>query len=93
MYQLNPHDPQKTIDILIEICNNFDLYYGDDLYLKNNNTGKLLVKKWKNYYKQFETKKYGIMTWIADEHIDTKFYRWNKLQKISQCYYEVVSVR
>jgi len=52
-----------------------------------------LLKKWKDHYKQFETKKYGIMTWIADEHIDTKFYRWNKLQKISRCYYEVVSVR
>ena len=52
-----------------------------------------LLKKWQNYYKQFETKKYGIMTWIADEHIDTKFYRWNKLQKISRCYYEEVSVR
>lgn len=56
MYQLNPHDPQKTIDILIEICNNFDLYYGDDLYLKNNNTGKLLVKKWKNYLIPFSYK-------------------------------------
>lgn len=52
-----------------------------------------LLKKWQNYYKQFETKKYGIMTWIADEHIDTKFYRWNRLQNISRCYYEVVSVR
>jgi hypothetical protein len=52
-----------------------------------------LLKKWKEHYKQFETKKYGIMTWIADEHIETKFYRWNKLQKISRCYYEVVSVR
>ena len=52
-----------------------------------------LLKKWQNYYKQFETKKYGIMTWIADEHIDTKFYRWNRLQNINRCYYEVVSVR
>jgi hypothetical protein len=52
-----------------------------------------LLKKWQTHYKQFETKKYGIMTWIADEHIDTKFYRWNKLQKISRCYYEEVSVR
>jgi hypothetical protein len=52
-----------------------------------------MLKKWQDYYKQFETKKYGIMTWIADEHIDTKFYRWNKLKKISRCYYEVVLVR
>jgi hypothetical protein len=52
-----------------------------------------LLKKWKNYYKQFETQKYGIMTWIADEHIETKFYRWNKLKKITKCCYKEISVR
>lgn len=52
-----------------------------------------LLKKWKEHYKQFETTKFGCMTWIADEHVETKFYRWNRLQKISRCYYEVVSVR
>lgn len=52
-----------------------------------------MLKKWKDYYRKFETKKYGKMTWITDEHINTKFYRWNKLQKIIRCYYEVVSVR
>jgi hypothetical protein len=52
-----------------------------------------ILKKWQNYYKQFETKKYGIMTWIADEHIDKKFYRWNQLNKISRCCYVEVSVR
>jgi len=38
-----------------------------------------LLKKWQDHYEQFETKKYGIMMWLADEHID-KFSRWNKLQ-------------
>jgi len=51
-----------------------------------------MLKKWQDYYKQFETKKYGIMMWIADEHID-KFSRWNRLQKMNRCYYEVVSAR
>jgi hypothetical protein len=51
-----------------------------------------MLKKWKDYYKQFETKNYSFMTWLADEHFD-KFNRWNKLQRISRCYYEVVSVR
>jgi len=51
-----------------------------------------MLKKWKDYYKKFETEKYGVMTWLADEHFD-KFNRWNKLQNISRCYYEVVSVR
>jgi hypothetical protein len=52
-----------------------------------------MLKKWKDYYKQFETQKYGIITWIADEHINTKFERWNKLNKISKCCYVVVLVR
>ena len=52
-----------------------------------------MLKKWKDYYKQFETKKYGIMTWVSDEHIDTKFYRWNQLNKISGCSWSEVSVR
>lgn len=52
-----------------------------------------MLKKWQDYYKQFETRKYGIMTWIADEHIDTKFCRWNQLNKISKCCYVEVSVR
>ena len=51
-----------------------------------------LLKKWKNYYKQYETKEYG-MSWLAQEHIEKHFMRWNRLQKISRCYYEVVSVR
>ena len=52
-----------------------------------------MLKKWKDYYKQFETKKYGIMTWLDDEHIDTKFQRWNQISKISRCYWVEVSVR
>jgi hypothetical protein len=52
-----------------------------------------MLKKWQDYYKQFETRKYGIMTWIADEHIDTKFYRWNELSRINSCYWVEVSVR
>jgi len=52
-----------------------------------------ILKKWKAYYKQFETQKYGIMTWISDEHIHTKFERWNKLSNISGCYWVEVSVR
>jgi len=53
-----------------------------------------MLKKWKDYYKQFETKKYyTTMTWIADEYIKTKFNRWYKLQGIDRCYYEEVLFR
>lgn len=79
----------------------YDDYYSAVIFVTNNKKTATkyctkfnkTLKNWKDYYKKFETKKYGIMTWIGDEHVDTKFNRWNKLQKISRCYYEVVSVR
>jgi hypothetical protein len=52
-----------------------------------------ILKKWQDYYKQFETKKYGTITWIADEHIEKKFSRWNQLNAISRCCYVEVAVR
>jgi hypothetical protein len=52
-----------------------------------------ILKKWKDYYKQFETQKYAITNWIADEHINNKFERWNKLSRINRCYWVEVSVR
>jgi hypothetical protein len=51
-----------------------------------------MLKKWKDYYKQFETDKFG-MKLIADEHAEKYFDRWNSLQNITKCYYEEVSFR
>jgi hypothetical protein len=51
------------------------------------------LKKWKEYHKQFETKKYGIITWLADQHVEKHFDRWNSLRNITKCYYEEVSLR
>ena len=56
MFQIKPTDPQNTIDILIELCNNFNLLYGDDLYLKSLKEGKLQIKKWRNYIIPFSYK-------------------------------------
>lgn len=56
MFQIPPTDPQNTIDILIELCNNFNLLYGDDLYLKDLKEGKLQIKKWRNYIIPFSYK-------------------------------------
>lgn len=56
MFQIPPTDPQNTIDILIELCNNFNLLYGDDLYLKSLKEGKLQIKKWRNYIIPFSYK-------------------------------------
>lgn len=51
-----------------------------------------ILKKWKTYYSQFEIDKFGIK-WIADEHVEKHFYRWDRLQKITNCYHQEVSFR
>lgn len=51
-----------------------------------------LLKKWTQYYEQFETTKYG-MKWIADEYIEKHFERWHQLRNISKCYYREVDYR
>lgn len=51
-----------------------------------------MLKKWKDYYKQFETDDLGI-TWIADEHADKHFMRWNSLQNVTKCYLDEIECR
>lgn len=51
-----------------------------------------ILKKWKKYYKQFETVKCGIQ-WISDEYVQKHYDRWNKLRNITRCYYEEVEFR
>ena len=50
------------------------------------------LKKWNDYYKQFETDQFGTK-WIADEHVEKHFDRWYSLRNITKCYYEEVSFR
>ena len=51
-----------------------------------------ILKKWKDYYKQFEGNDMGFV-WIKDEHVEQHFYRWNRLRYITKCYYEEIEVR
>lgn len=51
-----------------------------------------ILKKWKKHYEQFEKSTFG-HKWIADEHIEKHFDRWNSLRNITKCYYEEMSVR
>lgn len=44
-----------------------------------------ILKKWKLYYKQFETLKRGWRNWIAKEHVEKHFDRWDKLRNIDKC--------
>lgn len=56
-----------------------------------------ILKKWKAYYSQFEDNRYG-WRWIKDEYVqddsnDYIYQRWSSLRRITNCYYEEVSVR
>jgi hypothetical protein len=51
-----------------------------------------LLKKWRQYYSQFERNENGF-NWIKKEHVDKYFYRWNSLREIGKCYYEEIPVR
>lgn len=86
---------------LVRYCGgSYDDYYSAVIFVTDNEaTAKKYVtrfnrilKKWKEHYKQFETTKLGIM-WIADEHVEKHFDRWNSLQNITNCYYEEVPFR
>lgn len=50
------------------------------------------LKKWKNHYKQYEVKRFGI-DWLKDEHIYKHFNRWNSLRIIDKCYWVEIEVR
>jgi hypothetical protein len=51
-----------------------------------------ILKKWKDYYKQFEENKFGF-NWLKNEYINKHFDRWNTISDISKCYYEEVPLR
>jgi len=51
-----------------------------------------ILKKWKEYYSQFEEIKSGI-NWIKYEFINTKYNRWYFLRKLNKCFYEKVEIR
>jgi hypothetical protein len=51
-----------------------------------------ILKKWKQYYSQYEDKTLGI-SWITDEYAKKYFNRWYSLRRINKCYYHEVEVR
>lgn len=51
-----------------------------------------ILKKWRKYYEQFEEKQGGI-SWVKDEHLQTKFERWYALKSINKCRYIEVEIR
>lgn len=86
---------------LVKYCGgSYDDYYSTVIFATNNK--KLatkyitkfnsILKKWKNYYSQFEDKK-DVFNWIKEEYVNQHFNRWNSLRDISKCYYEEIKVR
>lgn len=51
-----------------------------------------ILKKWKEHYKQYEDKEFG-MDWIKDEYVKQHFNRWNSLRDINKCYWSEIELR
>ena len=51
-----------------------------------------ILKKWKEYYSQFEDKEIGF-NWIKQEYVEQHFRRWNSLRNITKCYYQELTLR
>lgn len=51
-----------------------------------------LVKKWREYYKQFEGDDGLCSDWISDDHLD-KFNRWYSLKQFNNAYWEEIEIR
>ena len=87
---------------LVKYCNgDYDHYHDTIVFATNKKSTATkyvtkfnkILKKWKEYYKQFEVVQWGGYNWIADEHIERHFLRWNALRGIEKCYWIEIEVR
>jgi len=53
---------------------------------------KRLLKKWKNYYSQFEETEHGFK-WIKEEHYEKHYKNWYRLRDINECYWRLIEER
>lgn len=81
-------------------CGDYDDYIENTIFatLRKSTATKYItrynriLKKWKDYYRQFEGNECG-MRWIKEEFSEGKFDRWYKLFKAHQCFYEELEIR
>ena len=79
----------------------WDDYYSEVIFATSKKTKATkyvtkfnkMLKKWKEYYKQFEETKFGVIQCVKDEYVETHFHRWDKLKNIDKCYYEKIPIR
>lgn len=96
----NKDDTENKIYIIKYRGGDYEDYYEKIIFATTYKTKAIayvrrfnrILKKWKNYYKQFETKHCGI-TWIKEEYIDKYFQRWYSLQEIDRCFFESIELR
>jgi len=99
--KINPKNYVSNKYYLIKYCGGWDIedrystviFVTDKKSIATEYCAKFnkILKKWKDYYKQFETK--GGFRWIEKEHADKHFDRWYNLRNIKECYYEEVFFR
>jgi hypothetical protein len=86
---------------LVRYCGgNYEDYYSEVIFATTKKTTATkyvtkfnrILKKWKDYYSQFEHNDMGF-NWIKEEYVEQHFQRWNCLRYITNCYYEEVNVR
>jgi hypothetical protein len=78
----------------------YDDYYNVTIFATNKKSKAIkyvikfnrILKKWKEYYSQYEDNKFGFK-WIKDEFVNQYFNRWNNLNQLTKCYYEEIPVR
>lgn len=51
-----------------------------------------ILKKWKDYYSQFEDNRIGIK-WIKEEYIEKYYNRWSSIKAVNRFYWEEIEVR
>ena len=53
-----------------------------------------ILKKWKEHYKQYETKgPYFPFPWIKDEYVEKHYNRWSSLRNVDKCYWDEIELR
>lgn len=77
-----------------------DDYYAVNIFATKNKDAAMryiekfnnMLKKWKEYYSQFESGEFG-HEWIKNEFVHTNIYdRWYKLKNISGCDYDEIEL-
>lgn len=58
-------------------------------YVEKFNT---ILKKWQDYYSQFEEEQSQGFIWIKQEYAKYSR-RWHQLNQITECYYEKIPIR